>query len=580
MGMYSYEPSYEQSWAIIIGINAYHNAGRLDSACNDATVLKNLLIQQFGFEESKTQLLLDADATYANIRKSMHQLVCSTGPNDRVLIYYAGHGCTLPSYQRDKGFIVPVEGNLADTSTLLPWDELYDISLMMEAKHAFFIMDACYGGLFGMRKLQAGSKQLLSNMMSRYARQFLTAGKANELVADGGGPRVGHSVFTGHLLDVLEGGIESGDGILSANLIMSHIYGKVAREVRASQAPHFGSLAGDGDFFFRIPESYRITGDEKVASSVLVEIGSATMVDDETSTLAGISEIDKLKEYIADPRYRIRLNDLVTNRVRITKDKLREDSYPVSEQLDADKFAERLRRYETDISELTHLMVVLCRWASSEQRREIEIVVNAIAGRIGIVGGNTLCLALRHYPMSLLLYAAGIASIESKNYQNLAALMLTPVVLDKDTKTKQCIMAVTDSMLNASRMEAFKLLNEHKQHYTPYSEYMYKVIQPIVDDTLLLGGRYDELFDYYEITQALAYSDIDDNYWGHPGRFAWKYRNRSGEANPFRQYVTQAVAMGEQWPLLKNGFFSGSLDRFKIVAERYEKDMLQQLVWH
>ena len=71
----------------------------------------------------------------------------------------------------------------------------------------FFLMDACYGGLaLSRRPFPPGSMRFLKNMLQRHSRQILTAGKADEVVADAGGPRAGHSIFTGHVLDVLEGG--------------------------------------------------------------------------------------------------------------------------------------------------------------------------------------------------------------------------------------------------------------------------------------------------------------------------------------------------------------------------------------
>jgi hypothetical protein len=59
-------------------------------------------------------------------------------------------------------------------------------------------MDACYGGLAVSRDVQAGSSRFLKDMYQRFSRQVITAGKADEVVADTGGPLPNHSVFTGH----------------------------------------------------------------------------------------------------------------------------------------------------------------------------------------------------------------------------------------------------------------------------------------------------------------------------------------------------------------------------------------------
>ena len=89
-------------------------------------------------------------------------------------------------------------------------------------------MDACYGGLALSRKsIPPGSMRFLKDMLQRYSRQVLTAGKADEMVLDSGGPRPGHSIFTAHILDAFEGVVSLPSGVITANSIMAHAYEKV-----------------------------------------------------------------------------------------------------------------------------------------------------------------------------------------------------------------------------------------------------------------------------------------------------------------------------------------------------------------
>ncbi len=106
----------------------------------------------------------------------------------------------FPSNRGEIGFLVPYDGKIEDLSTLIRWDDFTRNAELIHAKHIFFIMDACYGGLAITRFLPAGSVRYLKDMLNRYTRQVLTAGKADEQVADGGGPIPGHSIFTGHFL--------------------------------------------------------------------------------------------------------------------------------------------------------------------------------------------------------------------------------------------------------------------------------------------------------------------------------------------------------------------------------------------
>jgi uncharacterized caspase-like protein len=131
------------------------------------------------------------------------------GPDDRLIIFFAGHGHTASGRRGETGFLVPVDGDVTNLASLVRWEELTRCADLIPAKHVLFLMDACYGGLALTRKtLPPGSMRLLKDMLQRFSRQVLTAGKADETVSDGGGVRVGHSIFTSHLLD----GSGIGDG--------------------------------------------------------------------------------------------------------------------------------------------------------------------------------------------------------------------------------------------------------------------------------------------------------------------------------------------------------------------------------
>src|SRR6266403_5319532 len=98
--------------------------------------------------------------------------------------------------------------------------------------------------------MQPGSTRFLKDMLLRYSRQVLTAGKANEVVADFGGPLPNHSVFTGHLIEGLRGKAAAANGVITANGLMAYVYQSVANDQNSKQTPHYGYFDGDGDFVF------------------------------------------------------------------------------------------------------------------------------------------------------------------------------------------------------------------------------------------------------------------------------------------------------------------------------------------
>ena len=203
----NYKNEYSNSWALIIGINKYTNVNQLSFAVNDAMAVANSLETLFGFINGNIKVLVDEDATVINIRRTFLEFTNNIiKPDDRLLVFFAGHGYTSKGKRGEVGFLVPVDGDINNIDTLIRWDELTRNADLIPAKHIFFLMDACYGGLALLRSPNFGSMRFLGDMLQRYSRQVLTAGKADETVSDGNGIRPGHSIFTAHLLNGLEGG--------------------------------------------------------------------------------------------------------------------------------------------------------------------------------------------------------------------------------------------------------------------------------------------------------------------------------------------------------------------------------------
>jgi len=143
------EDIYDNSWALIIGIDKYENVSNLDYAVKDANSIASLLQDNFNFPSKNVTVLLNEEATFTNIRKGLSKVSSSAKANDRVLIYFAGHGMTddLPD-GGEMGYLLPIEAKRDELfTTSIPMDDLKRISSMSKSKHMLFLIDACYGGL-------------------------------------------------------------------------------------------------------------------------------------------------------------------------------------------------------------------------------------------------------------------------------------------------------------------------------------------------------------------------------------------------------------------------------------------------
>lgn len=245
---------YNDSWAIVIGIDNYAKWPKLQYAVRDARAVRENLIQKFGFAAERVITLENGDASRNGILSAFHDKLTHSGmkKNDRLFVFFAGHGATRQlSSGRDLGYIIPADSDPAQfASDAIPMTELQNIAESVTAKHALFVMDACYSGL-GLTR-GAGPNNFLRDNAKRVGRQMLTAGGADQLVADGG-PN-GHSVFTWALLQGMNGKADlNGDGLITATELAAYVAPAVAAV--SQQTPAFGSLPGSegGDFIFELP---------------------------------------------------------------------------------------------------------------------------------------------------------------------------------------------------------------------------------------------------------------------------------------------------------------------------------------
>ena len=84
--------------ALSVGINYPGTNNELRGCVNDSYMIEALLRDNYGFED--ITLLLDNDATTANMRSALNKLVDSAVPGDVIFFHYSGHGSQMLN-QRD-----------------------------------------------------------------------------------------------------------------------------------------------------------------------------------------------------------------------------------------------------------------------------------------------------------------------------------------------------------------------------------------------------------------------------------------------------------------------------------------------
>lgn len=570
-------PEYGDSWGLIIGINKYQNISPLQFARNDADEVAKTLVSGFGFSSDKVKVLLDGEATKQKIEENYMQIVQSTNINDRVFIFFAGHGHSIEGEKAMEGFFMPVEAKLDSMSTWLGW-ELFtgQNSRVMKAKHQFIVIDACFGGTSFKRKMQPGTERFLDDIMKRTAVQLLSSGKHDQEVDDGNGPIPNHSIFTGYFLQSLAEQ-QVTNNVVTANTIMQNVYRSIAQDDDANQTPNFGNLRGDGDFVFMKPDRGQ-ESDEAISNPIRVtipeNIGETVEQHKDQSEIF----IEEIKEYLSDPKLRIKLDDKIASELRYVQEELIKDRFSMHAVANESAVIERLHEYEILMYRLIEAITLLCRWGNDSHWITIEKIYSRIAETALIApNGVNIYLNLRWYPVLLLLYAGGISATAAGNYSILTKIFAVPIQDNFEREARTILDKVVSEIYRSNLSEnLFKKIPEHVRKIVPISEYLLTVIQPPINDLLYLGQSYESTFDVFEILLALSYAyskyTIEDEYlWAPAGRFYWKYKNDN--SSTYHRLLDDARKEKENWPPTLGKLFGANSNNFIKYAERYAEIM-------
>ena len=249
---------YRKMHALCIGINDYTSPGIPDLAYaeNDAREVSQVLRRVYGFDH--VRLLVGKQATRNAIIDGVADLSdrSKVGKEDAALIFFSGHGVTVPTSSGEQGYLLPVDAkvDLKDVRNPAPFrryairmDDLRADADAILARHVLFLIDACYSGFFSVKALHKRAD--IANALRYPARQVITAGTKNEIAVEHHAWR--HGAFTFKLLECLTTEKEpvsaSSLGVWLKKTVPQAVATRFPRQHLSPQAKY---LSGDGDFYF------------------------------------------------------------------------------------------------------------------------------------------------------------------------------------------------------------------------------------------------------------------------------------------------------------------------------------------
>ncbi len=221
--------SETKHYALLIGVNQYEDSRVEDLAhpLEDALGLQEVLEDFYGYEKENTTLL--SNPTEAEIIKALGKMKAKVGPNDDLLIFYAGHG----DWDGSVGYWWPSDADKDNVASWLSNTELRDYINQIKSKHTLVIADACFSGSLVLRKVIGDYTYKMYEVPSRKA---ITSG-ALKGVPD-------RSLFSEKLIKYLKGNKAQE---LPALELYQYVQREVVNNAEIDQIPQYGIIPGVGD---------------------------------------------------------------------------------------------------------------------------------------------------------------------------------------------------------------------------------------------------------------------------------------------------------------------------------------------
>ena len=346
---------YKNSYALLIGVWDYDHWRSFEKE-NFENEIENLVqcLRQQKFIVRKV-----LNPTSQKMEKEIEDFKDKYGFNkeNRLLFFFSGHGHSRA--KRTKGYLVPKDAPLPEESVekerdflrkAIDFVDIKSLAEKTEVKHFLFVFDCCFSGAIFETKSSPKVPPDIKDYMANTARQFITAGKADEKVPE---KSVFIPAFVRGLRDCKADRFD--DGYITAVELYKYIKKEVMKS-RINQTPQYGSIKTErwseaGDFVFINP----------CGSVIVGEVPCLPEKREEWS-----KELDKLKNDIA-------------------KMKTVDGDKNISPELKIDKWEELWQKYKDD----------------NPCFREDESLKDEIKGRIwhweGVIFKRSLKQARLHY---------------------------------------------------------------------------------------------------------------------------------------------------------------------------------------
>jgi uncharacterized caspase-like protein len=189
-------PIVKRKIALVIGNNSYRSPiPELETAINDVTAIGEQLGAQLGYEVKVVQ-----NASRKETIDALNDLIRTTGPDDSVLVMYAGHGYL--DEKTSAGYWIPTDANAFKPDQWISNDSIARALNNIPAKQVMLVSDSCYSGSLTKEGKQTETVGISREQTLTRRSVLAMSSGGEEPVSDEGVDN--HSIFAWNLLQSIK----------------------------------------------------------------------------------------------------------------------------------------------------------------------------------------------------------------------------------------------------------------------------------------------------------------------------------------------------------------------------------------
>jgi hypothetical protein len=280
--------------------------------------------------------------------------------------------------------------------------------------------------------------------------------------------------------------------------------------------------------------------------------------------LSAKAAAETAKRYVVDPAARIQLRELIIRETRELCAGLNQENFPQGTPYNKNSVYERCKQLEALSEVLLAVFPPIVFWGDSPVNAWVTTSIQMVANAWQTVSGTIWeeWKRVARYPALLLTFAAGFAALAEKKFTALREFLLTPTADDVDQSRPLLLSFPPPRMPLHRNQQTGQVQNELVGYHIQV------LLRPQFRDLIANDRDYLSTFHLFEYLLGLVVVNLTNgrNYW--PTFLA--ARGLMGESP---SHLLDAQIARNDVPLLKAGFFEGSLDRLKQAKTKLDQHL-------